>query len=64
MSKIILTAEADLKDNELREWFSIMQRQLDRVNQIAVRHTKDIQELRRMIKEISTSTVNTKEKEE
>jgi len=50
MNKIILTAESDLKDNELREWFSIMQRQIETLKDRTKKHTKLIKELEKKLK--------------
>ena len=45
MAEIILKATADFKDYELREWFSIMQRQIETINERTKKHTKEIKEL-------------------
>jgi len=46
-NKIILTAEADLKDNELREWVHKLQTKVDTINERTKRLTKDIMELKK-----------------
>jgi len=47
MNEIVLTAKAELHDTELREWFSIMQGQLDKINERTKKHTKEIKELQK-----------------
>lgn len=47
-NKIILEAETELKDNELREWVSKIQTQIDTINERTKSHTKEIKELWRM----------------
>lgn len=49
-NKIILTAETDLKDNELREWVGKIQTQVETLNERTKRQTKEIQELRKKLK--------------
>ena len=51
-NKIILEAETELKDNELREWVSKMQMQIETINERTKRQTRDIQEINRKIKEL------------
>jgi len=45
MNKITLTAEADLKDNELREWFSKLHSKMDMINERTKEHTMRIRKL-------------------
>jgi len=47
MNKVILTADCDLKDNDLREWVSKIQRQMESINDRTKKHTLEIQELRK-----------------
>ena len=49
-NKIILTAETDFQDNQLREWFSKMQVQIDTMNERSKRQTKEIKLLEKRIK--------------
>jgi chaperonin cofactor prefoldin len=51
-NEIILTAKADLKDNELREWIEKLWTKVETLNDRTKRHTRDIQELRRFIIEL------------
>lgn len=56
MAEIVLKANlADMKDHELREWFSIMQRQIERINKRTKNHTIKLQELEKRIKELEES---------
>jgi len=54
MSKIILEAEGKLEDTEAREWVEKIWTRLDTINDRTKAHTRDIQELRRMIKKVSS----------
>ena len=47
MAEIILKATADFKDYELREWFSIMQRQIEALKDRSKKQTKEIKELQK-----------------
>lgn len=49
-NKIILTAEADLIDEEARIWLSKLQTKVDTLNERTKSHTLQIAELRKMIK--------------
>jgi hypothetical protein len=49
-NQIILTAETDFQDNQLREWFSKMQVQIDTMNERSKRQTKEIKLLEKRIK--------------
>ena len=51
-TQIILKAESDLHDNELRGWFETMQRKMDALNERSKSHTKDIMKLRKEIKRL------------
>jgi chaperonin cofactor prefoldin len=50
MNEIILTAKAEFKDNELREYVDKLWVKMETLNERTKRQTKDIQELRRMLK--------------
>ena len=50
-NKIILTAETELEDIGARNYLSILNTKVDTINERTKQHTKDIMELRRMIKE-------------
>ena len=49
-SKIILTAEANLHDEELREWVDKLNTKIDTINERTKNHTLEIKELKRMMK--------------
>ena len=49
MNEIILTAKSELKDNELREWFSVMQRRMEVFNDRTKKQTREIAELRKQM---------------
>ena len=50
-NQIILHADnVELRDNELREWFEIMQRRIDVFNARTKSHTLDIKRLEKKIK--------------
>ena len=49
MNEIILTAKSELKDNELREWFSVMQRRMEVFNDRTKKQTREIAELRKQV---------------
>ncbi len=49
-SKIILTAEANLHDEELREWVDKLNTKIDTINERTKNHTLEIKELKRIIK--------------
>lgn len=50
MNKIILTAEAELEDKGAREFLSILETRIDRINERTKQHTLDIRELRKEVK--------------
>ena len=47
MNKIILTAEANLHDEELREWVSKLSTKIDTLNERTKNHTLEIRELKK-----------------
>lgn len=51
-NKIILSADTELQDNQLREWVSKIHRKLENLNDRTVRQTGQISELRNRIKEL------------
>ena len=52
MNKIILTADCEIEDKKLREWVSKLWTKMETLNERTKRLTRDIQELRREIKEL------------
>jgi len=52
MSKIILTADADLVDKEAREWLDQLNTRIDSINNRTKKHTIEIKELRKRIKDM------------
>ena len=50
MNKIILTAEANLHDEELREWVSKLSIKIDTLNERTKQHTLEIRELKKELK--------------
>jgi len=50
-NKIILTAEAELVDKGAREFLSILERRIDRINKRTKAHTLNIKELNKKINE-------------
>ena len=50
LSKIILTAEANLHDEELREWVNKLNTKIDTLNERTKNHTLEIRELKRELK--------------
>jgi len=51
-NKIILKAYTEFEDAGAREWLSTLQTKIDTLNERTKRHTLDIRELRKKIKEI------------
>jgi hypothetical protein len=49
-NKIILTADTEIVDNEVREWVVKLFTKIETINKRTKRHTRDIQELRRKLK--------------
>ena len=45
MVKIVLEANAEIQDLQLREWFEKMQVQIETINERTKEHTKKIKEL-------------------
>ena len=52
MNDIILKAKARLVDEEAREHLSMLQTKVDTLNERTKQHTRDIQELRRMLRSV------------
>ena len=52
MNRIILTAETDFHDRELREWFEKMQTQIQTMNERTKLHTLEIRKLKNKLKEV------------
>ena len=50
MNEIILKAKANIIDKEAREYLDMLAVKIDTINERTKSHTRDIQELRRMIK--------------
>jgi len=49
-NKIVLEADTELKDNELREWVNQLNTKIDTINKRTKQHTRDIKELRKELK--------------
>jgi len=58
MNKIILTAEADLHDNELREWVKRLETKIDTINERTKRQTIQITKLEKENKELKKKLEN------
>ena len=54
-NKIILSADTKLQDNELREWVSKIQTQVETLNERAKRQTIQIDELRKLVNKLKVA---------
>jgi len=60
MNKIILTAEADLQDKEVREWISKLWKKVDSLNNRSKKHTLEIKSLERINRELMVEILKLK----
>lgn len=52
MNKIILTADCEIEDKELRTWFGQLQTKIETLNDRTKAHTIEIKELKKELKKL------------